>query len=173
MTTQAVQERQAGSPAGSSDGKKDPLDGMVSMRMVVLFNLLRRSTILSQRRMFSLSEIEWRIMTKMGGDKPLSLNDLADALVQDRGQLSRAVKSMVERKLLHRNRKPGGPEIEITLAPEGRKVWAGMVERAKERDRILTEGLDGEDLAAMRRVIEAMILRADKLMEEALAQEAS
>ncbi len=142
------------------------------MRMVVLFNLMRRSTILSQRRLFNLSEIEWRIMTKMGGDKPLSLNDLADALIQDRGQLSRAVKGMVERNLLKRARKPGGPEIEITLAPEGRKVWARMVERAKERDRILTEGIDPDDIAAMRRVIEEMIVRADKLMEDVLAEEA-
>lgn len=172
MTKQAVQETQAVTPAGNAAGQRGPLDQMVSMRMVVLFNLLRRSTILSQRRVFSLSEIEWRIMTKMGGDKPLSLNDLADALVQDRGQLSRAVKAMVERKLLTRTRKPGGPEIEIALAPEGRKVWARMVERAMERDKVLTEGLDPDDLAAMRRVVEIMIQRADKLMEDVLAQEA-
>lgn len=173
MGKQAVEQMAEDAPKTGAHSRSGPLEPLVSMRMVVLFNLMRRSTILTQRRLFSLSEIEWRIMTKMGGDKPLSLNELADALVQDRGQLSRAVKGMAERNLLSRTRKPGGPEIEISLAPEGRKVWAKMVERAQERDRILTEGLDPDDIAAMRRVVEAMIVRADKLMEDALAEAAS
>ena len=99
------------------------------------------------------------------------LNGLADLLVQDRGQLSRAVKSMVERGLLTRTRKPGGPEIEITLADAGVKLRERMVERAIERDRFLTEGIDPADLDVVRRVVEAMIERAELLMEEAVEDE--
>lgn len=147
-----------------------PLGGLVSMRMVILFTLMRRSTILTQRRDFNLSEIEWRIMTSVSEETTLSLNGMADLLVQDRGQLSRAVKAMAERGLLTRCRKPGGPEIEIALAPAGKALRARMSQRAKERDAFLTEGIDPADLDVVRRVIEQMISRADLLLEKAMAQ---
>ncbi len=148
-----------------------PLGGLVSMRMVVLFNLMRRSTVVTQRRDFNLSEIEWRIMTQIREVAPLSLNGLAVSLAQDRGQLSRAVKAMVERGLLARTRKPGGPEIEISLTAAGKVLRGRMTERAIERDAFLTAGIDEKDKEAMRRGIETMIGRADELLERAIAQE--
>ena len=166
---QSVAPNTDGAIAGLRRGSTSPLGGLVSMRMVVLFSLMRRSTVLTQRRDFKLSEIEWRIMTTLSEDTVLSLNGMADLLMQDRGQLSRAVKGMVERGLLTRTRKPGGPEIEIALAPEGRVLRARMTERAKQRDAFLTEGIDEADLLATRRVIEAMMIRADELLAQAVA----
>lgn len=160
---------EGGSMANLRRDPTSPLGGLVSMRMVILFTLMRRSTIISQRRVFGLSEIEWRIMTQVSETASLSLNGLADVLVQDRGQLSRAVKSMVERGILSRTRKPGGPEIEIGLAPAGRELRARMTERALQRDAYLTEGIADEDLAVVRRVIETMIGRAEDLLDQASA----
>jgi hypothetical protein len=54
------------------------LYGLVSMRMIRLFVMLRKSGILAQRRQFGLSETEWRIMTQLGEAAPLSLNGLAE-----------------------------------------------------------------------------------------------
>ncbi|BBC72551.1 MarR family protein [Altererythrobacter sp. B11] len=145
--------------------RSGPLAGLVTMRMIILFGLLRRSGVLAQRRQFDLSEIEWRIMTQVGQFAPLSLNGLAELLLQDRGQLSRAVKAMVERGLLSRERKPGGPEIEIDLTDKGRDVYARMVERVVERDRQLTDGIPESDIAVLWRVIDTMVERADEMME--------
>lgn len=153
--------------------RSGPLADLVSMRMVALFNLMRRSTILTQRRTFHLSEIEWRIMTQIGEHAPLSLNGLTELLVQDRGQISRAVKEMVEGGLLTRTRKAGGPEIEIGLTSEGRKLHADMVERAIERDKFLTQDLDSTDIVVVRRVVEQMIARAELLMDNALESTAT
>ena len=139
---------------------------LVSMRMIRLVMMLRRSGILAQRRRFELSETEWRIMTQLGDSAPLSLNGLAEAMLQDRGQLSRAVKAMVERGLLTRERKPGGPEIEIALSDEGRALHARLVEWVIERDRVLTAGVPEEDLAPVWRVLDTMIDRAEAMMEE-------
>jgi DNA-binding MarR family transcriptional regulator len=136
------------------------------MRMITFFSLLRRSGVMAQRRQFGLSEIEWRIMTQVGDREKLSLNGLAELTLQDRGQLSRAVKGMVERGLLTRQRKPGGPEIEIGLTGKGRELYAGMVERAIERNRRLTSGIAEEDLKALRRLTDIMIGKAEELMEE-------
>ena len=142
------------------------LGDLVSMRLISLFSLLRRSGVLAQRRQFGLSEIEWRIMTQVGQHAPLSLSGLAELLLQDRGQLSRAVKTMVKSGLLSRERKPGGPEIEIDLAPDGEALYARMVERAVERDRRLTSGMSEGDLAALRRIVDEMFHKAEKMMEE-------
>lgn len=140
--------------------------GLVSMRMIRLFVMLRRSGVLAQRRQFGLSETEWRIMTQLGETAPLSLNGLAEAMLQDRGQLSRAVKSMVERGLLTRERKPGGPEIEIALSDEGEAIYARMVEWVHERDRVLTAGIPAEDVARVYRVLGQMMGHAEEMLDE-------
>jgi DNA-binding MarR family transcriptional regulator len=155
----------SGTEAAAKNQSK-PIYGLVSMRMIRLFVMLRKSGILAQRRQFGLSETEWRIMTQLGEAAPLSLNGLADAMLQDRGQLSRAVKSMVERGLLTRERKPGGPEIEIDLSGEGRAIYARMVEWVHERDRVLTAGIPAEDIAVVWRVLTAMMERAQEMLEE-------
>jgi DNA-binding MarR family transcriptional regulator len=144
------------------------LYGLVSMRMIRLFVMLRKSGVLAQRRQFGLSETEWRIMTQLGEAAPLSLNGLADVMLQDRGQLSRAVKSMVERGLLTRERKRGGPEIEIELSSEGRAIYARMVEWVHQRDRVLTAGIPQEDVALVWRVLGEMMERAQTMVDEEL-----
>ncbi len=150
-----------------------PMRDLTSMRMISFFSLLRRSAILSQRRHFGLSEIEWRIMTQVGEFAPLSLNGLAELLLQDRGQLSRAVKSMVARGLLTRERKPGGPEIEIDLSEEGRELHDRMVEQVMQRDKKLMDGISPEDVATLRRLFESMTARAQQLMEEEVRLQSS
>jgi DNA-binding MarR family transcriptional regulator len=80
--------------------------------------------------------------------------------------LSRAVKSMVERGLLTRERKPGGPEIEIGLSEEGRAIYGRMVDWVHERDRTLTAGIPAEDIAVVWRVLTAMMDRAQGMLDE-------
>ena len=152
---------------------QSPLANLASIRMVILFNLMRRSGIVVQRRDFGLSEIEWRIMTQIGEYSPLSLNGLADRMMQDRGQLSRAVKGMVANGLLTRVRKPGGPEIQIGFTEEGTRLYARMVEKAIEREAFLTEGVSAEDLATVQRVLEHMIARAGAMLPAEASAEPS
>jgi DNA-binding MarR family transcriptional regulator len=153
-------------PGRDPTQRSGPLRELVTMRMVILFGLLRRSGVLAQRRHFDLSELEWRVITQVAEFAPLSLNGLAELLVQDRGQLSRTIKGMAERGLLTRERKPGGPEIVIELSKEGRALHSRMIERAIERDRILTQDIPPEDIAAFWRVLDRMIGHARIMMDE-------
>jgi len=105
-------------------------------------------------------------MTQLGETASLSLNGLADAMLQDRGQLSRAVKSMVERGLLTRERKPGGPEIEIDLNDDGKAIYARMVDWVHERDRTLTADIPTDDLAQVWQVLTTMMDRAQTMLDE-------
>ena len=163
-------------PMGSAHGSPDSaigedeqtgaLSGLVTMRMISIFSLLRRREVLAHRQQFDLSEVEWRIMTLAGEHAPFSLSRLASLTLKDEGQLSRAVKKMVGRGLLKRHRKPGGPEIEIDLSADGRSAYRNMVERAIARDRRLTAQIAPEDLAALWRVTDIMIGNANALIEE-------
>lgn len=144
----------------------DRLKQHVSMRMILLFILLRRSGSMAQKRLFNLSENQWRIMTQLGTFAPLSLNGLAERLVQDRGQVSRAVKGLVERGLVAQTRKPGGPELDICLSPEGDALHERMVEWVIERDKKLTDGMDPDELAIARDVVERMIVQARTMVDQ-------
>jgi DNA-binding MarR family transcriptional regulator len=136
------------------------------MRLIHFFSVMRRSGVLAQRRVFGMSEAEWRILTQVGAHAPLSLNRLAELTLQDRGQLSRTVKGMVERGLLNRERRPGGPTVDISLAPAGRELHARMIDRALQRDQRLTQDITPADDAALRRIVEQMITRAEEMLEE-------
>lgn len=148
-----------------SNGRAGPLASLLSTRLLRLFALLRRSGVLAQRRQFGLSEIEWRIITQVGEYAPLSLNGLAELTLQDRGQLSRGVKAMCERGLLSRDRKPGGPEIEIDLTSAGEVIYRQIIEGAIDRDRRLTKGMSAADLDSLRRLADGMIERAEDMVE--------
>lgn len=139
---------------------------LVSLRMVLLFGLMRRSGVLAQRRLFDLSALEWRVMVHVAAYGPLSLNGLAEWLVQDRGQVSRAVKGMVGRGLLSRRPKPGGPEIEIDLAPRGEALHKRMNEWAIVREDALTKDIPREEIPRFRELLNLMIERAYVLLDE-------
>lgn len=149
--------QQAKRPSGS-------LMHLLSMQMIVLQLLLRRSGTLAQQRLFELSEVQWRILTYLGYMAPLSLTGLADGLLQDRGQVSRAVKELVKRGLVSQKRKPGGPEQEINLSAAGLVMHAKLVEGVIARDQALTEGFDTKELEAVGRVVEVMITRARAML---------
>jgi DNA-binding MarR family transcriptional regulator len=73
---------------------------------------------------------------------------------------------MVERGLVTRERKPGGPEIEIDLSEQGRSIYGRMVEWVHERDKTLTAGIPPGDVAMVWRVLTAMMDRAQGMLEE-------
>ena len=156
----------SGEDSRSEDGRRAIMRELTSMRMIKLYSLLRRSGTLARRRKFGMNETDWWILAQVGDYAPLSLNGLAERLGQDRGQLSRAVKSLVQRGLLKRSRKPGGPEIEIALAPEGERIYRDMIGLVIERDSELTEGFAPESIEVMRGLVEEMIARAEAMLAE-------
>jgi DNA-binding MarR family transcriptional regulator len=138
---------------------------LFTFRITRLLDLLRRSGTLANRREFGLSGIEWRIMTQVGGHAPLSLNELAELVGLDRGQLSRAVKAMVERGLLNSRRRPGGPAIVITLTDEGLAMHGRMVTLARERNDYLIADIPVEEIERAACVLAAVTRNAQQLLE--------
>lgn len=142
-----------------------PMRGVFTFRIISLLDLLRRSGTLAHRRTFDLSGIEWRIMSQVGDHEPLSLNDLADLLNLDRGQVSRAVKAMKERGLLSSRRRPGGPAIDITLSGEGKALHERMVALAIERNDFLVGDIPDDEIARVSEVLDRVKQKAQVLLD--------
>ncbi|MDB5683420.1 MAG: MarR family protein [Sphingomonas bacterium] len=151
----------------SRDGRtrRTPPPGLLTGRIITLLDLLRRSGMIAYKREFGLSELEWRVMAQVGEHQPLSLNDLAELLSVDRGQLSRTVKAMVEKDLLTRKRRPGGPAIVIQLSANGGDVHARMLTLANARNASLAGDISPAEIADVSRILDVLVENAHALLE--------
>jgi len=152
-------------PGDRPDARPDRPRGLFTFRIIGLLDSLRRSGRLANRRAFGLLDIEWRIMTQVGEHAPLSLNDLAELLSLDRGQVSRAVKAMVGRGLLNSRRRPGGPAIVITLSEEGGALYEQMGKLAAERNAFLLNDIPPEEIERVSAVLDIVMRNAQLLLE--------
>ena len=64
---------------------------MLSSRLMVLANLLKRGAILRYKRLAGLSSVEFGLVASLGRRPPMSVVRLAEAVGMDKGQISRAL----------------------------------------------------------------------------------
>jgi len=109
---------------------------LLSYRLHEVANLLSRGAELRYRREFGVSLWEWRTLALLGGAEPLSLNHLAHAAGIHKSQMSRVVSGLAKRKLVMRDaNSQDGRGVHLTLSRSGRKLYAGLIEAASQRDR--------------------------------------
>ena len=73
---------------------------MMSSRLMVLANLLKRGAMLRYKRLAGLSSVEFGLVANLGRQPPMSVVRLAEAVGMDKGQISRALAELVARKLV-------------------------------------------------------------------------
>jgi DNA-binding MarR family transcriptional regulator len=144
---------------------------LLSARLIMLVTLIRRTAALTYRRELGLSEVDWRILSQVGEFAPLSLNELADVIGLDRGQLSRGVTRLVQAGLLTRTARRGGPGILIGLTPTGEGIFIHLMELAHRRNAAFTDGVSAGDLKIFSAVLTRMTENARTLL--AAEQDAS
>jgi MarR family len=77
-----------------------PITAMMSSRLMVLANLLKRGAMLRCKRTAGLSSVEYGLVANLGRQPPMSVARLAEAVGLDKGQISRALADLVSRKLV-------------------------------------------------------------------------
>src|SRR2546423_13818122 len=87
-------------PVAANDGELAPITAMMSSRMMVLANLLKRGAILRYKRLAGLSSVEFGLVASLGRRPPMSVVRLAEAVGMDKGQISRALAELGSRKLV-------------------------------------------------------------------------
>jgi DNA-binding MarR family transcriptional regulator len=136
---------EAGEGAG---GALAPITVMMSSRLMVLANLLKRGAILRYKRLAGLSSVEFGLVASLGRRPSMSVARLAEAVGMDKGQISRALSELVSRKLVARAVNPrDNREVLVSLTGAGLVAHDAVVAGAQERNQRLLQRMSREELA--------------------------
>ena len=151
--------------ADSASGELAPITAMMSSRLMVLANLLKRGAILRYKRLAGLSSVEFGLVASLGRRPPMSVARLAEAVGMDKGQISRALAELVSRKLVARAVNPrDNREVLVSLTKAGLVAHDAVVAGAQERNQRLLEGLNKEELTNLLTQIDALTETAAQML---------
>ena len=129
MPKRAPAKRESPPDVRDDDARARAADKLVSRRILILANVLRRAAGLRYRRLLQLPVGEWGVIAELGHQQPRTLNDLASGIGLDKTQLSRTVSSLIARGLVQRKTNPrDNREVLISLTKEGADGYAKLVE---------------------------------------------
>jgi DNA-binding MarR family transcriptional regulator len=137
-------------PARPETDDLAPITSMVSSRLMVLANLLKRGAILRYKRLAGLSSVEFGLVASLGRRPPMSVVRLAEAVGMDKGQISRALAGLVSRRLVSRAVNPrDNREVLVCLTRTGLAAHDAIVAGALARNKRLLETLSKDELETL------------------------
>lgn len=157
-----------GLPQGAPErnGELAPITAMMSSRLMVLANLLKRGALLRYKRLAGLSSVEYGLVANLGRHPPMSVIRLADAVGLDKGQISRALAELVARKLVAKAVNPlDNREVLVSLTRSGLAAHDTIVAGARERNQRLLEQLSETDVALLLRHIDRLTDKAARMLD--------
>src|ERR1700730_7317483 len=154
------------SPDAGNDAELAPITQMMSSRLMVLANLLKRGAILRYKRLAGLSSVEFGLVASLGRRPPMSVARLAEAVGMDKGQISRALAGLVSRKLVSRAVNPrDNREVLVCLTRSGLIAHETIVAGALERNQRLLEQLGKDEVAGLLEHIDRLTESAAKMLD--------
>jgi DNA-binding MarR family transcriptional regulator len=165
-TLKKAEQSVAGAAAGAvREAELAPITAMMSSRLMVLANLLKRGAILRYKRLAGLSSVEFGLVASLGRRPPMSVVALAQAVGQDKGQISRALAELVARKLVAKAANPrDNREVLVSLTRAGLAAHDAIVAGARERNQRLLEQLDEADVAMLLDHIDRLTRKAEAML---------
>lgn len=155
--------------------KRVIFDDFIPAKVVTLATLLRRATALRFSRLFDISLVEWRVVTRVGANPGLSTTELGDRIGLNKGQVSRATAGLAKRGLLVSTINPRDTrKAMLTLTPEGEALHQALLSAGLARHAQFFEKIDERELAVTNQVLDLLTERTHELltMEQELASSA-
>ena len=147
------------------DEELAPITAMMSSRLMVLANLLKRGAILRYKRLAGLSSVEIGLVASLGRRRPMSVVRLAQAVGMDKGQISRALAVLVSRKLVAKAVNPrDNRQALVSLTRTGLAAHDAIVAGARERNQRLLEQLDSDEVEMLLEHIERLTRKAEAML---------
>ena len=140
--------------------------GLEAPRLFRALSLIRRSAIPTWRRELGLSEFEWRMMSHVGASGPISLTDLANLTTQDKGQLSRCIRRLVDAGLLQRKSQRGRRGVFISQTAAGQMVFDQIMQLAVNHNARLIQGITADRLRTFAGVLQEIETNALAMITE-------
>jgi len=151
--------------AGAGDDEWAPITAMMSSRLMVLANLLRRGAILRYKRLAGLSSVEFGLVASLGRRPPMSVARLAAAVGMDKGQISRALAGLVSRRIVAKAANPDDSrEVLVSLTRTGHAAHDAIVAGALERNRRLLEQMDKAEIDMLMKQIDRLTQKAEQML---------
>ena len=141
---------------------------LLSYRLHTVANLLSRGAELRYRREFGVSLWEWRSVALLGGaEGALSLSELARAAGIDKGQMSRVVSGLAKRGLVVREADAAdGRGVRLALSKTGRKLYAGLIRAAAQRDTAFNDCLSAREKQVFAKVLHKLAQAARGMIQQ-------
>ncbi|SDH38062.1 DNA-binding transcriptional regulator, MarR family [Bradyrhizobium sp. Rc2d] len=161
-------ESRGGSTSSETDESAPaaPVTAMLSSRLMVLANLLKRGAILRYKRLTGLNSVEFGLVASLGRRPPMSVARLAEAVGQDKGQISRALANLLSRKLIVKTANPkDSREVLISLTATGLAAHDAIVDGAQERNRRLLQHLSEAEFQVLLRQVDQLTAIAAEMLE--------
>jgi DNA-binding MarR family transcriptional regulator len=147
------------------------IQDLISYQVHKVANLLSRSAEQRYRREFGVSLWEWRTVALLGAAEPQSLLHLARAAGIDKGQMSRVVSGLARRRLVMRDANvEDGRGVHLRLSKSGRKLYAGLIGAAAERDAAFRNCLSAAEKNVFAKILSKLAGRAHELIRHEKAQ---
>jgi DNA-binding MarR family transcriptional regulator len=154
-----------GEPMIAIDAELAPITAMMSSRLMVLANLLKRGAILRYKRLAGLTSVEFGLVASLGQRPPMSVVRLAEAVGMDKGQISRALAGLMSRKLVAKAINPrDNREVLVSLTRSGLAAHDAIVAGAQERNQRLLEQLDSNEVAMLLEHIDRLTRKAEAML---------
>ena len=123
---------------------------LLSYRLAVLANLNDRSSHAHFKEAFGLKLSEWRVLGNIAERRTASFSEIADAMLIDKGQLSRTVAAIAKRGWLVSAVAPDDKRgLTLTLTRAGARFHARVLDFALERNAALLSCLDKHEQRAL------------------------
>lgn len=154
-------------PASVSDRTICDLFGF-QLSLTAAINDRKAQALLSNS--FDLSLGEWRVLGMIKAYGAVAPAELARALYQDKGQLSRTIKSLVNRGLVMSKRSDqNGMRLALSLTAEGRRRHDRIFSFAWERNQQLIATLSSGEASELFRLLAKVRRAAEDVYERALS----
>ncbi|MFO1108563.1 MAG: MarR family transcriptional regulator [Bradyrhizobium sp.] len=149
------------------DAELAPITAMMSSRLMVLANLLRRGAMLRYKRTAGLSSVEYGLVANLGRHPPMSVARLAETVGLDKGQISRALADLVSRKLVAKAVNPRDHrELLVSLTKAGLAAHDAIVAGGLQRNHRLLAGLSEAEVAMLFGQIDRLIGKAARMLAD-------
>jgi DNA-binding MarR family transcriptional regulator len=117
---------------------------------------------------FGITRREWRILALLAREEGLGSSQLAERAHLDRARTSRAITSLVAKKMVLRETAPGDRRhARLALTPAGRSLYEQLFPLVREINVRLLAPLASGDAGELDRHLDALQGQADRMVQQA------
>lgn len=145
------------------------LDELLNYRLLRLHALSGAPVVRLLEGRFGIARREWRLMALLAADGPSSPSALADRAQLDRPRTSRALGTLVAKRLVEREVQAGDARrAQVQLSAEGQRLCAEIFPLVAAINSSIVAALDDDTVRALDRALQLLTERARTVNAEAV-----